>query len=78
MQVYYAGKARKGLRKMPVADRRAIMAKIDTYAATGRGDVKALKGSPFFRLRHGQWRAIFEIKDGMIVVRIAHRRDVYE
>ena len=62
---------------MPPADRAALMAKLDRYAADGTGDVVKLAGGSGFRLRHGMWRAIFELVDGVYVVRIAHRRDIY-
>jgi len=78
MLVIYTSAARKGLRRMPAGDRSALMAKLDTYAASGDGDVKRMVGSAFFRLRHGDWRAIFEIDAGVLVVRVAHRREVYD
>jgi hypothetical protein len=45
---------------MPSKDRLALLGKLETYAATGLGDVKKLKGSASFRLRHGDWRAILD------------------
>lgn len=76
--VSYTRTAIKALKKMPAKDRNAIMAKLDRYAAGGVGDVVALKGSDLFRLRHGDWRAIFE-EDGTVVavLKIANRREVY-
>ncbi|PVZ49690.1 type II toxin-antitoxin system RelE family toxin [Thalassobacter stenotrophicus] len=78
MAVIYTNAARKGLKKMPAKDRAAIMAKLDSFAATGRGDVKPLAGSKLHRMRHGDWRAVFEIEDGILVVQVAHRREVYK
>jgi len=78
VQVVFTSKARKGLRKMPAADRARLVEKLTAFAETGSGDVKALTGSPFLRLRHGQWRALFEIDGDLIVVRVAHRREVYD
>lgn len=78
MVVIYTNAARKGLKKMPAKDRSALIAKLDAYAATGRGDVKPLVGSKFHRMRHGDWRAVFEIEDGILVVQVAHRREVYK
>lgn len=77
MAVIYTNAARKGLKKMPAKDRAAIMAKLDAFAATGRGNVKPLLGSKLYRMRHGDWRAVFEIEDGILVVQVAHRREVY-
>jgi mRNA interferase RelE/StbE len=62
---------------MPLADQTAIVGKLIRYAETGAGDVVKLVGEPGYRLRHGDWRAVFELIDGVYVVRIAHRRHVY-
>ena len=43
-------------------------------------DVKKLKGRPAWRIRVGDYRTIYEIHDQsrqIIVVTIAHRREVY-
>ena len=78
MQVTYSKTAVKNLRKMPAKDRAALMDKLDTYAETGQGNVKKLQSRAGFRLRHGQWRALFEINGDLLVVRVAHRREAYE
>jgi mRNA interferase RelE/StbE len=42
--------------------------------------VKALKGGDEYRLRVGDWRVVYTLHDDVLtvlVVRIAHRRDVY-
>jgi len=78
MQIAYTNIARKGLKKMPVKDRESLIAKLKHYVATDEGDVKRLLGSDYLRLRHGDWRAVFEVKDGVLVVRVAHRREVYK
>ena len=62
---------------MPVVDQTAIVGKLVRYAEIGTGDVIKLVGEPGYRLRHGDWRAVFELMDDVYVVRIAHRRDVY-
>jgi mRNA interferase RelE/StbE len=49
----------------------------DPRAAAG---VKAMKGSDRYRLRVGDWRVIYALHDDVLtvlVVRIAHRREVY-
>jgi len=60
------------------------VAKLEAYAAD-RGapvDVKPLKGlKGVFRLRHGDWRAIFEVDPKartMTVVDIVNRKDAYK
>ncbi|MCB8837674.1 type II toxin-antitoxin system RelE/ParE family toxin [Aurantimonas sp. VKM B-3413] len=76
MDVRFTKAARKGLKSMPAADQRAMVEKLVRYAETGLGDVIKL-GQPGYRLRHGDWRAVFELVDGIYVIRIAHPRDVY-
>jgi mRNA interferase RelE/StbE len=79
MNVTYTNAAVKALRKMPASDAKVLIEKLDVYAATGEGDVKRLVGlQGRYRLRHGDWRAIFEIQDGVLVVKVAHRREIYE
>ncbi len=43
-------------------------------------DVKKLQGSPFYRLRVGDWRVIFDRKNAVRIIeiiRVRHRREVY-
>ena len=60
------------------------MAKLEAYAARRDApvDVKPLKGEKnVFRLRHGDWRAIFEVgvkARAMVVVDVVNRRDAYK
>ena len=77
MRVTFTKAALKSLRKMPEKDSKALVAKLKIYAETGQGDVKKLQGRSEYRLRHGEWRALFEIDHGVIVLRVAHRREVY-
>lgn len=77
MQITFTRTALKDLRKVPAKDRKAILDKLSHYAETGAGDVKKLQGRPEYRLRHGNWRALFEIRDDMIVLRVAHRGRAY-
>ncbi len=51
----------RDLKRIPQVDRGTIVSAITTYADTGRGDVRALKDQPGFRLRVGDWRVIFDI-----------------
>ncbi len=78
MKVVYTNIARKGLKKMPMKDREALITKLQHYVTTGEGDLKRLIGSDYLRLRHGNWRAVFAIKGDVLVVRVAHRREAYK
>lgn len=78
MELIITKAAAKDLRKLPKSDSLAMMEKLEAFAKSGVGDVKKLVGDEnTYRLRHGNWRAIFEIIDGVVVLRVAHRRDVY-
>jgi mRNA interferase RelE/StbE len=63
-----------------VADvRRRIEAKLTSFANTGHGDVKRLKGRGGVRLRVGNWRVIFYVEeDTIVVVAVGHRREIYD
>ena len=78
MKVVYESAALKALARMPVRDSKAIRSKMRTYAETGAGDVVRLVNKiGEWRLRHGDWRAVFIIEGDIVVVPIAHRREIY-
>ncbi|HEY4252484.1 MAG TPA: type II toxin-antitoxin system RelE/ParE family toxin [Roseomonas sp.] len=77
--------AAKTYAALPKRDRAAIRERLEKIAAAPAaehgGSVKPLKGEPKgrFRVRHGDWRAIYVITgDGIIVVAIGHRKEIYE
>lgn len=67
---------------MPVTEANRVRAKIDQYAedpASLANNVKALVGSPFIRLRVGDWRVIMDDRNRVLeVVKIGPRGGVYE
>ena len=76
--VSYTRTAIKALKSLPAKDGRAIMDKMDAYADGRQQDVVALKGTDYLRLRHRDWRAVFEEgAETITVLDVAHRRDVY-
>ena len=76
--VTYTPTAIKALKTMPAKDSKALMAKIDNYAAGATEDVKALQGSDLFRLRHRNWRAIFsQTGTELAVLNVAKRGAAY-
>lgn len=78
MHVTFTAKALKDLKSVPVHDAKALAAKLEVFATTGAGDVKKLQGRDEYRLRHGDWRALFEMRGDLIVVRVLHRREAYD
>jgi mRNA interferase RelE/StbE len=82
--VRYSKTALKGLTKMPrgIALRiQTELAAIATDPRAYRGDWKPLEGSAYWRLRVGDWRAVCERKDDVLIIhvlKIAPRGDVYK
>ena len=80
MTVRYTRRAAKDVEALPPPDRRRILDAADRFAATGAGDVYALGGRwrGRFRLRTGSRRTIFRKEDdGIVVIRVLHRREAY-
>jgi mRNA interferase RelE/StbE len=62
--------------------RRGISRRINELSGNPRpSGCKKLKGSDAYRIRVGDYRVVYEIRDDVLivlVVRVAHRREVYE
>jgi mRNA interferase RelE/StbE len=59
--------------------RARLDAKLTTFARSGKGDVKRLKGRDGARLRVGDWRIVFYLAGNTIVVSaVGHRREIYD
>jgi len=75
--------AKKSLSKLPRHVQIWIAEKIDDLASNPYStDAKKLKnGNGRFRIRVGDYRIIYKIQDNelvILIVKIAHRREVYE
>jgi mRNA interferase RelE/StbE len=65
--------------KLSAQVRQRIDARLAEFAASGKGDVKRLKGRQGSRLRVGDWCVIFyEEGNTIIVVAVGHRREIYD
>jgi len=66
-------------KKIPKKELKRIFDKIEVLKENMTGDVKHLTNTePEYRLRVGDYRVLFEVKDEVIVVyRIKHRKDIY-
>lgn len=79
MKIAFTSAATRQWLGLSVDVRRRIEAKLNTFAETGHGDVKRLKGRDGARLRVGDWRVIFYVeRDTLIVVAVGHRREIYD
>jgi mRNA interferase RelE/StbE len=81
MRVELTTEAKDNFRRLPATIRARVLKVLERLrewpnvsgAKPMRGD---LTGS--YRIRTGDWRVLFTVKDDVIVVRIANRRDVYD
>ncbi len=81
-QIEVKRSAAKSLKNIPKADRVRIVEKIDSFAENlPNPEMTKMKGNnPFHRVRVGDYRIIYEIKDDILViliVKIGHRKDIY-
>ncbi len=74
--------AAKALKKIPKADRKRIIDKIDGLIDNPPNpDTTKMKGNnPFHKVRTGDYRIIYEIQESILViliVNVGHRKDIY-
>lgn len=69
----------KDLKNIPEKEVARIIAQIESLEDDLKGDVKKLTNfTPEYRMRAGNYRALFEVNgDRIIVYRIKHRKDIY-
>ena len=82
-RVEVAPAAVRRLRKLDPQARRRVQAAIELLAEQPRpsGATKLVGGAGEWRVRTGDYRIVYEIHDGVLlvlVVALGHRRDVYE
>ncbi|MCX6963226.1 MAG: type II toxin-antitoxin system RelE/ParE family toxin [Verrucomicrobia bacterium] len=78
-QVELKPKAVKDLKSLTKADQAKVAIRLQAMENNLEGDVKKLTNhTPEFRMRVGNYRALFEIEGKKIVIyRILHRKEVY-
>ena len=71
----------RDMRRIPNPDLRRILATIDSLSEDPRpAGSEKLSGQERYRVREGDYRVIYEIKDEevlVVVVKVGHRKDVY-
>ena len=77
--IEFKPRAVKDFEAFPSRIQHRILERIEEMSDNLSGDVKRLTDStPEYRLRVGEYRVLFEIEGGAIVIyRIRHRREVY-
>ena len=73
----------KELKKLPKLEQTRLLARLKTIAAAPDarhpGTTQMVGQTNAWRVRQGDWRAVYAITEGDVVVtRIAHRKEVYE
>ncbi|MDP5071756.1 MAG: type II toxin-antitoxin system RelE/ParE family toxin [Congregibacter sp.] len=72
----------KDLRGIPSNDVKRILKRIDALAENPRGeDCAKLSAQERYRVRHGVYRIVYEIRDETLIVqavKVAHRSRVYK
>ena len=74
--------AAKALKKIPKADRKRIVDKIDNLAKSppNQDATKMTGNNPFHKVRVGDYRIVYEIQDDVLlilIVKIGRRKDIY-
>ena len=71
--------ALKDLKKLDKQEQKSIIEKIESLQNNLSGDVKHLTNfTPEYRLRIGNYRILFEVEAGKVVIyRVKHRKEVY-
>ena len=82
-EIFFTKKADRALRKMSRKTARLIREKLDQLAQdpyARNPNVTKLQGRPGYRLRVGDWRVIYELEEGRLVIlvlKVAPRGGVY-
>jgi mRNA interferase RelE/StbE len=79
-EVEFKPKSIKDLRKIDKNDQKVIIEKIEKMSHNLSGDIKKLTNyTPEYRLRVGNYRILFEVEDGKIIIyTIRHRKESYK
>lgn len=74
----YTATAARSFWSLPDQVQEDILEALRIYALTGEGDVKQMKGGMGLRMRVGDYRIVFdETKEGITIIAVGHRREVY-
>ena len=80
--VAYSKSSLRTLKRMPANEAKRIRLKIDQYAsdpASLANNVKRLTGSPFIRLRVGEWRVIMDDNGSVLaILDVGPRSAIYD
>ncbi len=80
--IEYKRSVEKELRKLPATQLQGVVAKIQALAANPHpdGSVKLRGSSDLFRIRHTDYRVIYQVQNVklvILVIKVGHRREIY-
>lgn len=80
--VLFKPSADRSLRRLPEEVQRRIVAAVETLVDTPRpqGSVKLTGADDLYRIRVGNYRVVYAVMDDqllILILRVAHRKDVY-
>lgn len=81
MNVIITDKALKQIAKLPrpmQARMIKILERLERWPEVSGAKQLTGQWAGCWRIRSGDWRVIFEVQDDVVIIRIAHRKDVYE
>jgi mRNA interferase RelE/StbE len=80
--ITWSRRATRSLRNLEASTRRRVIDRVRDLANDPRPpDCEALRGYPYFRVRVGDYRVVYDIRDEEIriaIVLVGHRREIYE
>ena len=79
-QIEYGASALDDLDSLPARECAQVLRKIERLQLGLHGDIKRLhEAEAMYRLRMGDYRILFDVEGGVIVIRrIGNRKDVYD
>ena len=81
-EIIFSEKAKRQLKKFNVLVQERIGSAIERIKIRPFSfDIKRLQGTPYYRLRVGEYRLILDIKQDkliIIVIEIGHRKNIYD
>lgn len=81
-KIAYSNTALKALDRVPANEAKHIKTKIEQFASnpkTQANNVKKLAGSPYLRLRVGDWRVIMDDRGAVLeILKVGPRGSIYE
>ncbi len=80
-EIVWAESASEALRKLEKLVARQILKKVDDLKDNPYKNIRKIINSPYFRLRVGDYRVIFDVdnkKSRISILKVGHRKNIYK